>query len=77
MSLWPKRTRVYALICCAELKGPSCSRRLTNGASVRLGGVLADSPGKGQDKELRVEEAEILGACDPAVCFVALSSERN
>ena len=58
------------LLCCTE--GPSCSRRLTNGASVRLGGVLADSPGKGQDKELRVEEVEILGACDPAVCFITL-----
>ena len=42
--------------------------RLTNGASVRLRGTLADSPGAGQAKELKVDEAEIMGECDPEVC---------
>ncbi|KIY47536.1 asparaginyl-tRNA synthetase [Fistulina hepatica ATCC 64428] len=38
---------------------------LTNGACVRLEGKLVDSPGVGQDKELRVEELQVLGACPP------------
>ncbi|KAI0637016.1 asparaginyl-tRNA synthetase [Trametes polyzona] len=41
------------------------AKHLTNGASVRLRGTLADSPGAGQAKELQVSEAEVLGECDP------------
>ncbi|KAI0362047.1 asparaginyl-tRNA synthetase [Trametes cingulata] len=41
------------------------AKHLTNGASVRLRGTLADSPGAGQEKELQVSEAEVLGECDP------------
>ncbi|OBZ67426.1 Asparagine--tRNA ligase [Grifola frondosa] len=41
------------------------TKRLTNGASVRLSGRLTDSIGAGQDKELQVESVEILGECDP------------
>ncbi|KAI0780982.1 asparaginyl-tRNA synthetase [Trametes elegans] len=41
------------------------AKHLTNGASVRLLGTLADSPGAGQAKELQVSEAEVLGECDP------------
>ncbi|KAI0748077.1 asparaginyl-tRNA synthetase [Daedaleopsis nitida] len=41
------------------------AKQLTNGASVRLRGTLADSPGSGQAKELKVAEAEVLGDCDP------------
>ncbi|RPD66091.1 asparaginyl-tRNA synthetase [Lentinus tigrinus ALCF2SS1-7] len=41
------------------------AKHLTNGASVRLQGTLADSPGAGQEKELKVSDAEVLGACDP------------
>ncbi len=40
---------------------------LTNGTSVSLKGILADSPGRGQDKELQVEEVKRLGGCDPEV----------
>lgn len=40
---------------------------LTNGASVCLTGVLAPSPGPGQQRELVAEAVEILGACDPEV----------
>ncbi|KAI0647011.1 asparaginyl-tRNA synthetase [Trametes meyenii] len=43
------------------------AKHLTNGASVRLRGTLADSPGAGQAKELQVSEAEVLGECDPEV----------
>lgn len=51
---------------------PACTkahltRRLTNGASVRLRGTLTDSPGARQAKELKVAEAEVLGECDPEV----------
>ncbi|RDX56822.1 asparaginyl-tRNA synthetase [Lentinus brumalis] len=41
------------------------AKNLTNGASVRLQGTLADSPGAGQEKELKVSEVEVLGECDP------------
>lgn len=41
--------------------------RITNGTSVLLRGNIVKSPGAGQDKELHVEEVEILGACDPDV----------
>ncbi|KAJ6610227.1 asparaginyl-tRNA synthetase [Mycena sp. CBHHK59/15] len=40
-------------------------KEITNGTSVRLRGSIIKSPGAGQDKELQVEEVEILGACDP------------
>ncbi|KAJ7612485.1 asparaginyl-tRNA synthetase [Mycena polygramma] len=38
---------------------------ITNGTSVRVRGNIVKSLGSGQDKELHVEEVEILGACDP------------
>jgi len=41
------------------------AKSLTNGSSVRLGGTLSPSPGKGQEKELRVDSVRILGQCDP------------
>ncbi|TFK46800.1 asparaginyl-tRNA synthetase [Heliocybe sulcata] len=41
------------------------AKRLTNGCSVRLTGKLCTSPGAGQAKELQVEEAEVVGECDP------------
>lgn len=44
-------------------------KALAVGASVRLTGRLMDSPGKGQEKELQVEEVTILGNCDPEVCI--------
>ncbi|KAJ7504355.1 asparaginyl-tRNA synthetase [Mycena galericulata] len=40
-------------------------KEITNGTSVRVRGNIVKSPGSGQDKELHVEEVEILGACDP------------
>ncbi|KAJ7832926.1 asparaginyl-tRNA synthetase [Mycena leptocephala] len=40
-------------------------KAITNGTSVRVRGNIVKSPGSGQDKELHVEEVEILGACDP------------
>lgn len=43
----------------------SQARSLTNGTSVRLEGRLLASPGKGQDKELRVDSVEVLGRSDP------------
>ncbi|KZT19956.1 hypothetical protein NEOLEDRAFT_1151679 [Neolentinus lepideus HHB14362 ss-1] len=41
------------------------AKRLTNGACVRLTGKLCPSPGPGQTKELKVEEVEVIGECDP------------
>ncbi|KAJ6581507.1 asparaginyl-tRNA synthetase [Mycena capillaripes] len=38
---------------------------ITNGTSVHVRGNIVESPGSGQDKELHVEEVEILGECDP------------
>ncbi|KIJ38891.1 hypothetical protein M422DRAFT_258298 [Sphaerobolus stellatus SS14] len=40
-------------------------RNLVTGASVRLTGRLIESPGKGQERELQVEDVQILGECDP------------
>ncbi|KAJ7765489.1 asparaginyl-tRNA synthetase [Mycena maculata] len=40
-------------------------KEITNGTSVRVRGNIVKSPGSGQEKELHVEEVEILGACDP------------
>lgn len=40
---------------------------LTNGAAVRLTGMLADSIGPGQDKELQVHAVDVVGECDPEV----------
>ncbi|TFL01528.1 hypothetical protein BDV98DRAFT_548024 [Pterulicium gracile] len=44
---------------------PISAQRLSNGTAVRLTGQLADSPGKGQAKELKVEQVQVLGECDP------------
>ncbi|KAH9965213.1 asparaginyl-tRNA synthetase [Russula dissimulans] len=38
---------------------------LTNGASVRLTGVLTPSPGEGQESELLAEDVQVLGVCNP------------
>ncbi|KAF7370596.1 Asparaginyl-tRNA synthetase [Mycena sanguinolenta] len=38
---------------------------ITNGTSIYVRGNIVKSPGSGQDKELLVEDVEILGACDP------------
>ncbi|KAH9975369.1 hypothetical protein BGW80DRAFT_1436562 [Lactifluus volemus] len=46
---------------------PKYAKVLTNGTSVRLTGVLASSPGSGQDSELHAESVEVLGACDPEI----------
>ena len=39
--------------------------RLQTGCSVRVQGVLTESPGKGQKMELQAEELELLGWADP------------
>ncbi|CAK5283069.1 unnamed protein product [Mycena citricolor] len=39
-------------------------KEITNGTAVRVRGTIVESPGAGQDRELRVEDVEILGACD-------------
>ena len=70
MGSWPKRT--YNLQSRQEMRLADCNAaRLSNGACVRLGGVLEDSPGAGQDKELQVQTVDVLGACDPEVyCLI-------
>ena len=49
---------------------------VTVGCSVKVRGVLADSPGKGQAKELKAEAVEILGPSDAEVS-IPLSPERK
>ena len=38
-------------------------------------GRLIDSPGRGQAKEFQVDEAEVVGACDPEVNHPRVLSE--
>ncbi|KAJ7155393.1 asparaginyl-tRNA synthetase [Mycena crocata] len=42
-------------------------KEITNGTSIRVRGNIVDSPGSGQDRELHVDEVDILGTCDPDV----------
>ncbi|QRV75953.1 asparaginyl-tRNA synthetase [Ceratobasidium sp. AG-Ba] len=49
-----------------ERVGPELIQRVTSGASVKLTGKLVESLGSGQAYDLRVEQLEILGTCDPA-----------
>ncbi|KAI0266566.1 asparaginyl-tRNA synthetase [Gloeopeniophorella convolvens] len=44
---------------------PKLAKPLTNGASVRLRGILTPSLGAGQETELVAESVDVLGACDP------------
>ncbi|KAF7308769.1 Asparaginyl-tRNA synthetase [Mycena kentingensis (nom. inval.)] len=37
---------------------------ITNGTSLHVTGKIVESPGTGQDKELHVEDVQILGPCD-------------
>jgi asparaginyl-tRNA synthetase len=39
--------------------------KIQTGCSVKIGGVLTESPGKGQRVELKAEELEVLGWADP------------
>ena len=39
-------------------------KKITTGASIRAVGQLVESPGKGQQVELKVDRLEILGLCD-------------
>ena len=41
--------------------------RVRNGASVRLFGRLVESRGQQQDTEFQIEDAQIVGDCDPEV----------
>lgn len=41
-------------------------RRVTTGASVRINGVVKDSPGKGQRIEVHATELTLIGEADPA-----------
>jgi len=41
--------------------------KLQTGCSVKVVGILAESPGKGQNVELQAEEIEVFGWADPAV----------
>ncbi|KAG9120460.1 asparaginyl-tRNA synthetase [Ceratobasidium sp. 392] len=50
----------------AEKVNPEVIQRVTSGASVKLTGKLVKSMGAGQELDLRVEQLEVLGTCDPA-----------
>lgn len=43
------------------------SPSLSNGAAVRLTGVLKDSIGPGQDMELQVRTVDVVSECNPEV----------
>lgn len=49
------------------INASALSHSVTVGCSVKVRGVLADSPGKGQAKELKAEAVEILGPSDAEV----------
>ncbi|KLO13726.1 asparaginyl-tRNA synthetase [Schizopora paradoxa] len=88
---WIKSVRRQKNVAFAVINDGSCSQGLqavfkperlpydaTNGASIRLVGHLVDSPGRGQAKEFQVDEAEVVGACDPETYPIqkqALSTE--
>ena len=40
-------------------------RKLSTGCSVRVGGILKESPAKGQDVEIEADSIEVLGWADP------------
>ncbi|KAF5371611.1 hypothetical protein D9758_003490 [Tetrapyrgos nigripes] len=61
----------------AVLQSSMVPKDLTNGASVRLTGLLEESRGAGQDKDLIVEKVEVLGACDPETYPVQKQSLSN
>lgn len=42
-------------------------QRLTTGACVELKGLLIDSPGREQNKELQVSSVKVLGECDGVI----------
>ncbi|KAI0697022.1 hypothetical protein BC835DRAFT_1270946 [Cytidiella melzeri] len=44
---------------------PALARSLTNGSAVQLTGVLTESMGPGQAKELQVHAVDIVGQCNP------------
>ncbi|KAF8580936.1 asparaginyl-tRNA synthetase [Ramaria rubella] len=48
----------------SEAHQTTALKNVTTGSSVRLTGKLIESPGKGQEHELRVESFEVLGECD-------------
>ncbi|CAL1699818.1 unnamed protein product [Somion occarium] len=50
------------------------AKSLTNGSCVRLSGVLSDSVGPEQDREVQVDAVEYLGECDPAEYPIAKQS---
>ena len=59
-----------------------CFFRLTNGAAVRLTGRLVPSPGKGQSRELLVDQSDVgevvvLGECDPEASPILLILKKK
>lgn len=48
-----------------EQLDPALLKRITTGASLRVSGRIVASLGKGQNIELKADELEILGDCDP------------
>ncbi|KAI0087441.1 hypothetical protein BDY19DRAFT_893183 [Irpex rosettiformis] len=54
---------------------PALARSLTNGAAVRLTGMLANSIGAGQAKELQVHTVDIVGECNPEILTTILSMQ--
>ncbi|GJE99581.1 asparaginyl-tRNA synthetase [Phanerochaete sordida] len=49
----------------AVFPDPSLVDSLSKGCAVKLTGVLVDSPGAGQAKELQVQAVDVVGECDP------------
>ena len=45
-------------------------RELAFGSSVEIHGKLVKSPAKRQNVELKAERIEVVGNCDPKVCFL-------
>jgi asparaginyl-tRNA synthetase len=50
-----------------ETFGEDSLKPVTTGACIRVNGILAESPGQGQDAEIHAQEIHIYGTADPLV----------
>lgn len=58
----------------SRCSSPRFARRLTVGCSASLKGRFVDSLGKGQAKEFKVEQVELLGKSDAEVRYTSNSA---
>lgn len=74
-----KEKKKCFLILCAHVYADAfffLGQRLTTGACVELKGLLIDSPGREQNKELQVSSVKVLGECD-GVIYMLVSCRKT